>query len=189
MQSVPLAAPLASMPRARGLTFVLVGGVLIFVGTLLAYTWSIFFVMNFPDILFLYSPWSILATIVSAFGEILAALGFLLAFYGIAVFLAALLRVRAGSLPSSPAPGSVVLLGGTAPRIEQRASPFIMAGAGLVFLGQVAGSLSQFLVFLDSFSDDMFRLQFVVTFVGGVIAAAGFGVAFYGVVMTIRRLF
>ncbi len=188
MQSAPPSWHLGSVPRARGLTFVLVGGALIFLGTLLSYTWSVLFVMDFPEILFLYSPWSVLATIVSAFGEILAALGFLLVFYGITHFLGALLRGRAGSLPNSPAPETAVLLGETAPRIGQGTSPLIMAGAGLVFLGQVVESLSQFLVYLDSSSAEMFRFEFVVTFVGGAIAAAGFGVAFYGIVTTIRRL-
>ncbi len=188
MQSLTPSTPPVPLRRIRGATYVLAGGVLLFVGTALGYTWSLLFAASIPNLQNFQGTLSQLASIISVFGRLLVAGGFLLIFYGISSVLDALLRARASGLSSPPAPGSAVPVGGLMSGVHQSPSPLILAGTGLLVLGEVLTGASPVVGLLWQSSGDVFRAEIGISFGGGVLAAAGFGLAFYGILATLRRL-
>jgi len=185
MQPSPVGTTLPSSGRTRAFTFVLMGGLLILTGSVLSYTWTLMYAFTLQGFA-LDSPLSVAATTVSALGGILRAGGFLLAFYGIALVLDAL---YAGRLPLSPGSDNPSLVRSSSPSdpgVRARPSLRIMEGAGLVFVGGVVGTLSQFIpLFSPTFG--FFQWQIGVSVIGAVIGAAGFLLAFIGVVSTLSR--
>lgn len=173
-------------PNKGFLPLILVGGVLMILGSALGGTFGLLYAFTFPGGA-LASPLFTLASIVSLVGRIMYAAGICLAFFGVLQACRATgARLGWGAGVSTAASTGDPLLGAS-PAQPVASTSLAMVGVVVVVVGQILGLLSQSLIF---FLQNVlgFQLQFVVSAVAGVMTSVGFLLVFYGVGLFLSRL-
>lgn len=190
MQPSPPVAP--PNPRTTSFRYILVGALFVLVGSVFSYSSGLVYAFSFPDPFSANQGLMQAANIVSILGGILAALGFFLAFYGIALRLRLLAtEPRPGAVPveSSAPPVATPLPLARAPGTNSYA--ITVLGGGLVLLGRLIAVGATILLFLlpsmNLTGFTYLQAYYSINFAGNVLAAVGFLAAFYGIALSIHR--
>jgi len=156
------------------------------VGIVLSSSTTLAFLLLWPENIYNVPVLSLVLQVLTILGRIFAATGFFVAFYAIALALEAVLRRVPGSPPELGALGPV-------PRppvpIRVRGSWFtftVLGGAGVALanLMYLAGALLPLL-----FSSYVgIQLEFLTYFVGAIVEALGFVLAFFGIALALHRI-